>query len=258
MGGMAGQIRKEPREKGRGTEHDRSTGTALTPPVLEAALRTRPRAVIFDMDGLLVDSERTTRDVWRASTRDCGFVLSDETYLSLIGLGAEEADRVLAGHFGDGFVVDAFRERRIIRMRELLASGGAPFKPGAREALAWVAGLRIPIGLATSSRRHEVRDRLGEVADLFTTITTREDARRGKPHPDIYLAAAARLGVLPSECLAIEDSFAGVRAATAAGIPVVMVPDLAQPTTEIRGMAAAVYASLIELRASLESAWSAE
>jgi HAD superfamily hydrolase (TIGR01509 family) len=254
MGGMAGQMREE----GGEPDCDGPARTALTPPVRAAARLARPRAVIFDMDGLLVDSERTTRDVWRASTSDCGFVLSDDMYLSLIGLSAEEADRVLAAHFGERFAVDAFRERRIARMADLLAAGGAPFKPGARDVVAWVAGLGIPIGLATSSPRHEVRDRLGEVAGLFTTITTRQDVRRGKPHPDIYLAAAASLGFEPSACIAIEDSFAGVRAAAAAGIPVVMVPDLAQPTAEIRGLAAAVFGSLFDLQAALGSSWGAE
>jgi len=211
--------------------------------------------VIFDMDGLLVDSERTTRTVWQAATTDCGFVLTDETYLTLIGLGAGEAEQVLARQFGKGFGVSTFRERRLAR---LLETGGAPFKPGAREIVGWVASLGLPIGLATSSRTSEVRERLGDLADLFTTITTRDNAARGKPHPDIFLAAAASLGVPPADCLAIEDSFAGVRAASAAGMAVVMVPDLAQPTTEIAGLAAAVYQSLVDLQAALTRSWAVD
>ena len=211
--------------------------------------------MIFDMDGLLVDSERTTRTVWQASTADCGFALTDEMYLTLIGLGAEEADRVVAAHFGTAFAIPQFRERRIVRMRDLLASGGAPFKPGAREILAWVASLGIPVALATSSGRREVHERLGQVAGVFATITTRDDVLRGKPSPDIYLVAAASLGVEPSDCLALEDSFAGVRAAAAAGMPVLMVPDLAPPTAEIADLAAAVFLSLIEVREALAAAW---
>jgi HAD superfamily hydrolase (TIGR01509 family) len=217
--------------------------------------RPRPRAVIFDMDGLLVDSERTTRDVWQASTAACGFVLSDEVYLTLIGLGAEEAERVLAARFGEGFTVPTFRDHRTARMRDVTAAGGAPFKPGAREIVAWAASLAIPVGLATSSRRDEVRERLGALADVFATITTRHDVQRGKPNPDIYLAAAASLGAEPSDCLAIEDSFAGIRAAAAAGMPVLMVPDLAQPTPEIANLVVAVFPSLIEARAALAAAW---
>ena len=219
---------------------------------------TRPRAVVFDMDGLLIDSERTTREIWQASTADCGFVLSDEMYLTLIGLSAEEAELAVAASFGDGFAPAAFRERRVARMQDLLASGGAAFKPGAREILTWVSSLGIPVALATASRREEVRERLGELADVFTTITTRDDVDRGKPNPDIYLAAAASLGLAPGECLALEDSFAGVRAAAAAGMPVLMVPDLAQPTPEIASLAGAVFATLLEARDALAGAWAVE
>jgi HAD superfamily hydrolase (TIGR01509 family) len=217
----------------------------------------RPRAIVFDMDGLLVDSERTTRAIWQASTADCGFTLSDEMYLTLIGLSAEEAERAVAERFGQGFVTSTFRERRLARMRDLLASGGAAFKPGAREILAWVAGLGLPVALATASGRGEVRERLGDVAAVFATITTRDEVARGKPNPDIYLAAAASLGLRPSDCLALEDSFAGVRAAAAAGMRVVMVPDLAQPTPEIAGLAAGVFPSLVDARDALAAAWGA-
>jgi HAD superfamily hydrolase (TIGR01509 family) len=216
---------------------------------------TRPRAVVFDMDGLLVDSERTTREIWQASSADCGFTLSDELYLTLIGLSAEEAELAVATRFGEGFVAPAFRERRVARMRDLIESGGAAFKPGAREILAWVASQGIPVALATASGREEVRERLGDLVGAFATITTRADAARGKPNPDIYLAAAASLELPPSQCLALEDSFAGVRAAAAAGMPVVMVPDLAQPTPEIAEVAVAVFTSLFEARDALASAW---
>ena len=207
------------------------------------------------MDGLLVDSERTTREIWQASSADCGFTLSDELYLTLIGLSADEVELAVASSFGEGFVAAAFRERRVARMRDLIDAGGAAFKPGAREILAWVAGLGIPVALATASGRDEVGVRLGDLAGVFATITTRDDAARGKPNPDIYLVAAASLGLPPSECLALEDSFAGVRAAAAAGMPVVMVPDLAQPTPDIADLAAGVSTSLVEARNALAAAW---
>ena len=206
------------------------------------------------MDGLLVDSERSTRRVWQDSTADCGFDLSDELYLTLIGLGAEEAERTLAQRFGAAFHLPSFRGRRLERMRDLLASEGIPFKPGARSLLAWVAAAGLPCALATSSSRDEVHERLGDAARVFAAIVTRQDVPRGKPSPDIYLAAAERLGVLPAHCIAVEDSFAGVRAAAAAGMPVLMVPDLAPPTAEIAALAAGVHASLDEVRTVLERA----
>ncbi|MEO7276159.1 MAG: HAD family phosphatase [Vicinamibacterales bacterium] len=263
LGRLAGQVREESGEEDGPEEHHRTgPGATLISPAPSPLAsggpsHPRPRAVIFDMDGLLVDSERTTRTVWQAATSECGFTLTDETYLTLIGLGADEAEQVLARQFGDGFAIPAFRERRLTRMDALLASGGAPFKPGAQAIVSWVAARGLPLGLATSSRRSEVRERLGDLTDLFTTITTRDNAARGKPHPDIFLAAAVSLGVPPAECLAIEDSFAGVRAATAAGMPVIMVPDLAPPTAEIATLAAAVYASLVEVQTALARSWDA-
>ena len=216
-----------------------------------------PDALVFDMDGLLVDTERLARDVWQQSAGDCGFELSDDEYLTLIGLGADEAERTLQERFGTGFDVSVFREHRSRRAQELFASRDIPFKPGARELVAWLAALGIPAGLATSSTRDEVGHRLGRVAAAFATITTRRDVARAKPHPDIYLAAAASLGVEPSACLALEDSFAGVRAASAAGMPVIMVPDLAPPTSDVAALALGVFASLVDVHAALASAWGA-
>ena len=215
----------------------------------------RPDALVFDMDGLLVDSERSTRGVWQAATAECGFELTDAVYLSLIGLGADEAERTLARRFGSGFDIPVFTQRRIERMRRLLASGAIPFKPGAEALLEWVAASGLAAGLATSSSREEVRDRLGAVADRFVTITTRHDVARGKPAPDIYLAAARSLSAVPSACVALEDSFAGVRAAASAGMPVLMVPDLAEPNPEIANLTAGVYPSLSAVQQAMMEAW---
>ena len=124
-------------------------------------------------------------------------------------------------------------------------------------SLAWLFSLELPLSLATSSTRDEVQERLPEVASLFTTITTRADVARGKPSPDIYLAAAASLDLAPGDCLALEDSFAGVRAASAAGMPVLMVPDLAAPTPEVAALTAGVFESLDDVRAALASWWTA-
>ena len=89
----------------------------------------------------------------------------------------------MASRFGEGFAAPAFRERRVARMRDLLAAGGAPFKPGAREIIAWVASRQFPVALATASGREEVGERLGAMVGVFATITTRDDANPGKAEP---------------------------------------------------------------------------
>lgn len=214
----------------------------------------RPRAVVFDMDGLLVDSERMARSVLQAAAADCRFRLSDEVYLTLIGCGPEDAETMLAEHFGATFHAPTFRIRRVVRMREIIESAPVPLKPGARELLAFVSKLGMPIGLATGSSREDVRELLGDLTEVFHAIATRDDVVRRKPSPDLYLAAAASLGVDPADCLAVEDSFSGVRAAAAAGMTVLMVPDLAEPTPDVARLAAGVYGSLVEVREALE-AW---
>ncbi len=212
----------------------------------------RPRAVVFDMDGLLVDSERVARGVWQAAATDCGFTLTDDVYLTLIGAGPDDAEAMLAERFGASFHVPTFRRRRTARMRDIIEAAPLPFKPGARELLAFVATLEMPIGLATGSSREDVRQRLGELVNAFHTIATRDDVARPKPNPDLYLAAAASLGVGPADCVAIEDSFSGVRAAAAAGMTVLMVPDLAQPTPEVAQLTAGVFQSLVDVRKAID------
>ena len=206
------------------------------------------------MDGLLVDSERMARGVLQAAAADCGFSLSDEVYLTLIGGRPEDADAMLAEHFGETFHVPTFRSRRVVRKREIIESAPVALKPGARELLVFVAKIGMPIGLATGSSREDVRELLGNLTEVFHAIVTRDDVVRRKPCPDLYLAAATSLGVEPAECFAVEDSFSGVRAAAAAGMTVLMVPDLAEPTPDVARLAAGVYGSLVEVREALE-AW---
>jgi HAD superfamily hydrolase (TIGR01509 family) len=133
-------------------------------------------------------------------------------------------------------------------MRALVDAEGVSLRPGAREWLAFVAGLGIPLGLATSSGPALVRERLGELASAFAAVVTRADVARGKPHPDLYLEAAARLGVAPGAALAVEDSPTGARAALAAGMPVVVVPDLVATPPDVAGLVVGVFDSLDALR----------
>jgi len=125
-----------------------------------------------------------------------------------------------------------------------------PVKRGAREMLEMLAAQDIPMAVATSSRTVAALGHLGTAGLLerFTTVVTRDDVTHPKPHPEPYLMAAGRLRVRPEACLAIEDSHTGVRAAHAAGMQTVMVPDLVPPSDEVRSLCAAVMGSLDEVR----------
>jgi HAD superfamily hydrolase (TIGR01509 family) len=209
------------------------------------------------MDGLLVDSERLERRVWRAAAHDHGVELSDARFASFVGHPADECERLLVGYYGPAFDVPAFLATCHRRMRALVDAEGVPLRPGAREWLGFVAGLGIPLGLATSSGPALVRERLGDLVSAFAAVVTRADVARGKPHPDLYLEAAARLGVAPEAGLAVEDSPAGARAALAAGMPVVVIPDLVPTPPDVAARVAGVFDSLDAVREAAARAWAA-
>lgn len=216
-----------------------------------------PTAVVCDMDGLLVDSERLERRVWQAAAIDHGIPMSDEQFLTFVGHGADECNRLLVSYYGAAFDVQAFRATCHRRMRALVDAHGVPLRPGARTWLRFVADRGIPLGLATSSGPALVRERLADLLPTFAAVVTREDVARGKPHPDLYLEAAARLGVAPDECLALEDSPTGARAALAARMSVVVVPDLVPAPADVTARAAGVYESLDAVREAATRMWSA-
>ena len=207
------------------------------------------------MDGLLVDSERLERRAWQAAAADHGIDMSDERFATFVGHPADEGERMLRGYFGAAFDVLAWRASCHRRLRAIMDLEGVPLRPGALEWLAFVAGHGLPVGLATSSGPELVRDRLGDHLHAFAAVVTRADVARGKPHPDLYLEAARRLGVPPGECLALEDSPTGARAAIAAAMPVVLVPDLVPPTPEVAARVAGVYPSLDAVREAAQRAW---
>lgn len=192
------------------------------------------QAVIFDMDGLLLDSERPIRDAWIEVGREIGVMLDAPTYQRVIGRNMTDVHAIL----GEVFGVEVY-QRASARVADLLeerhARQGYAAKAGAGELLAWLGERGVNCGLASSSYRAKILRRLGQAAllDHFAAIAGGDEVARGKPSPDVYLLAAERLGVDPAACLAFEDSDNGARAALQAGMKVVIVPDLIQPHPEV-------------------------
>jgi len=215
----------------------------------------RPAAVVCDMDGLLVDSERMERRVWQLVARELEIELTDERFATFVGHSGDRNDALLRHYFGEAFDVPRFRAMCHRGFRELVESEGVVMRPGAREWLAFVAGLGIPLGLATSSGPAAVQERLGDVLHLFAAVATRADVEHGKPHPDLYLEAARRLGIAPETAIAIEDSPAGTQAALAAGMQVIVIPDLIAPPDDLAPQLAAVFPSLDALREAVGPSW---
>jgi HAD superfamily hydrolase (TIGR01509 family) len=184
-------------------------------------------AAIFDMDGLLLDSERVIMQAWMASAQEERLVLSESDFLLVVGCGADETSarlsRLLGGH-------GSFRSVRDRARAKLAAVPGVvfPLKPGALQLLALLRQRGVPCAVASSTYVGEVRCRLAKVGvlDYFQAVAGGDEVSRSKPDPDVYLLAADRLGVPPMRCLAFEDSDHGARAAHEAGLRVVVVPDL--------------------------------
>ncbi|MEO6396016.1 MAG: HAD family phosphatase [Devosia sp.] len=206
--------------------------------------------VVFDMDGTLLDTELVFKQiVWEVS-ETLGFTMSDDVHGRMVGSSHEATNALLVEAYGVSFPYAQFDAecRRIMHGRMEQA---VPVKPGVPELLAELKARRIPIAIATSSRTHHAVTHLGTAGllDMFQAVVTRDDVTHAKPHPEPYLTAARHLGLSPAQCLAIEDSHSGVRSAHGAGMQTVMVPDLVQPTAELRSLCR-VMASLHEVRAA--------
>ena len=199
--------------------------------ILQADRREKVCGVLFDMDGVVIDSERLFTRFWIESAADLGFPMTREQALQLRSRRREQGIEKMEAFFGPAANFDEIRAHRIELMEAHIARYGVDEKPGIRELLALLKEKGIPCAITSSSALAVVRERLGRLGILegFTALCSGKDVPNGKPFPDIYLAGAAAIGVAPERCLAIEDSPTGLEAAWRAGCMGVFVPDQDQP-----------------------------
>ncbi len=210
-------------------------------------------AVIFDMDGVLIDSEVLYQKAAMDAAKALGFPMSAEVQLQTVGLAADTTEILLREIMGEEFPFEEYNTN----LRQVLATQlmtHVPVKPGVRELLTLLNELEIPTAVATSTGHEAAHHHLNR-ADLsphFAAIVTRDDVDNGKPHPEPYLTAAEWLEVEPENCLALEDSHNGVRAAHGAGMQTIMVPDLLVATEEMRALTIAIMDDLHLVRRHFE------
>jgi HAD superfamily hydrolase (TIGR01509 family) len=207
------------------------------------------KAVVFDMDGLLFDTETVFRKAMVRAGAEHGIAISHSFYASLIGLTADHGNGLVRAQFGHDFPAADLFERSHAHFRSLLQTE-LRMKPGVVALLDLLDQQGMPRAIATSSKRASVDHHLDHcgLAHRFDVVVAHGDYPHGKPHPAPYLYAAKALGVAPENCLALEDSYNGVRSGAAAGMMTVMVPDLLPATDEMRQLALAIADDLLGVR----------
>ena len=189
-------------------------------------IRAAIQAVIFDMDGLMIDSEPLHKEAWQVTLRHFGYELDEALFAQLVGLRTREDAVLLREHFRLPVMAEVLaRQRNDLFLASL--PGRVKPMPGLRELIAQVRVRRLRSAVATSGERRYVDAVVRELNldDVFDAIAVAEDVERGKPAPDVYWLAARRLGLPPAQCLALEDAPNGVLAARAAGMRCVAVPN---------------------------------
>lgn len=194
------------------------------------------KGVVFDMDGIIFDTERLSMEGWTFAARQTGDGVTQAAILEAVGLDFANTRRVFEEHLGRKLDFGALEAQRLLYIERYIEEHGIPQKPGLLELLDHLQSRRCKTALATSTKSEKVRAYLRQagLSGRFDAIVCRDDVSSPKPAPDIYLRAAERIGVSPESCLALEDSPSGVLSAYRAGLRVVMVPDLILPGAETK------------------------
>jgi len=212
-------------------------------------------AVIFDLDGLLFDTERVACRALTKALVSMGVSPADDLYPKMIGRTLRNAARQLLAAFGEDFDAERALELSTVYFNEDVEANGIPQKPGILELLDTIESKGLKKAVASSSPRDYVERKLthANILSRFQAIVCGDAISHGKPAPDIFLKAAELLQVDPARCLVLEDSVAGVKGGHAAGMSVIMVPDMVAPTEETHSLVYQICTSLHDVNTLLEN-----
>ncbi len=207
------------------------------------------QAAIFDMDGLMLDTERLGRIAWDRAGHELNLNVPDDFYLKMVGRRIQEVDGIIRDALGPGIPVADYIARANAHYHSLVHDTVPPLKSGIIALLDFLQERRVPLAVGTSTQAKSAMRSLEStgLARYFSEFATGDQVEQGKPAPDIFLLAARKLGVPADRCVVLEDSDYGVRAGHAAGATVYMVPDQSPPQPETRSLATRVFESLDEV-----------
>lgn len=214
----------------------------------------KTEALVFDMDGLLFDSERVVQRTWNMAGEELGAGQVGEQIVHTLGMNLKSRTEFFRRVYGPDFPMDIFSEKTRKYYRQIEEAEGVPLKPGVREILRYGKQNGYKMAVATSSRREHSTYMLkkGGIYTFFDEFMFGDMVENAKPDPEIYLKACRMLGTAPERSMALEDSPNGIRSATAAGMRAVMVPDLVQPDGELEKIAFRICKDLREVIEILE------
>lgn len=212
------------------------------------------KAVIFDMDGLMIDTERLAAEGWKKSAEKLGFSIDEGRISQIRGRNIADSRELFKNWYQGEVDYDQARAVRVAYVRDYMKKNGVPVKDGLVKLLEYLREQKIPAAVATSTEREVVEKELGQAGVLpyFDAMVCGNEVSRSKPDPEIFLTAMKKVHADPEKCIVLEDSFNGIRAGAAAGSNVIMVPDMDQPSEEIRGLCFRVCSVLSDVISVLE------
>jgi len=212
------------------------------------------KMVIFDMDGLMFDTERLASTTWKEAGKKFGYDIDYSVFRKTVGLNKPESGKVYREYYGKGFPYEEMRREKIKLAESHILSSGVPLKDGIFELLNYLKSRGLKIALATLTKRSRTEMLLGlsDAKKYFDLITCGDEIKNGKPNPEIFLSSAGRMDLKPENCIVLEDSEYGIIAASRAGMLPVMIPDMVEPGEELEEMIFKKFNSLKEVKEYFE------